>query len=86
MCVSLMPAAHCELQYVSERKKTRRTRITEANMRRIMLRGFNLPHRHNSVNSTPVDRGDGWFQFEPMDAASVQEDFIDLEYLGTSTG
>lgn len=55
-------------------------------MRRIMLWVFNLPHRHNSVNSTPVDRGDGWFQFEPLDAVSVQEDFIDLEYLGTSTG
>jgi hypothetical protein len=66
--------------------ETRRTRITEANMRTIILCVFNIPHRHNSVNSTPADSGDGWFQFEPLDAASVQEDFFDLEYLGTATG
>ena len=54
-------------------------------MRRVTLCVLNLPRRHNSVNSTPADSGSGWFQFEPLEAASVQEDFIDLEYLGTST-
>lgn len=54
MCVSLMPIADCELQHVSQRQKRRRTRITEANMRRMILCALNLPHRHNSVNSTPV--------------------------------
>jgi len=55
-------------------------------MRRITISVLNFPRRHNSVNSTPAESGDGWFQFEPLEAASVQEDFIDLEYLGASTG
>jgi len=41
-------------------------------MRRIILCVLNLPHRHNSVNSTAADSSDGWFQSEPLDAASVQ--------------
>jgi hypothetical protein len=83
MCVSLMPTAHCGLQLASQRQKTRRIRITEVDMRRIILCVLNLSHRHNSVNSTPADSGVVWFQYEPLDAASVQEDFIDVEYLGT---
>jgi hypothetical protein len=38
------------------------------------------------VNYNPADSGDGWFQFESLDAASVQGVFFGLEYLGISTG
>jgi hypothetical protein len=42
---SLMPADNYELQHASKRQKTKKTRITEGNMRRITLRVWNLSHR-----------------------------------------